>query len=139
MGNFIEIARRIAQNGSEQGISVSQLTEIISEMFGDEPNFNCYPGTPGNTCCDIAFFFSLNGSFKRGSGHYGFNDILDEVDRHFHRDCAGQTSRGIIITDLWSPGDYEKWLSRLRRIIAAGINLEIYLVGCGGMATEIQI
>jgi len=67
------------------------------------------------------------------------NEILDQIDKHFQGDCAGQTSQGIIITDIWIPGFYEKYLSRLRRIIANGVNLEIYVVGYGGWATEIRI
>ncbi len=138
MGKFIDIARRIADTGSE-GIPIWRLSEIIAEMFGKEPDFNCYPGAHGNKCYDIAFFFSLNGSFKNGGGHYGFNEILDKVDKHFQGDCAGQTSQGIIITDIWIPGFYEKYLSRLRRIIANEVNLEIYLVGYGGWTTEIRV
>ncbi|MGA2224600.1 MAG: hypothetical protein ABSH41_09180, partial [Syntrophobacteraceae bacterium] len=134
-----EIARLIAQIGSEQGISVSQLTEIISGALGEDHNFNCYPGIPGNTCYDIAFFFSLNGSLKSGGGHYGFKETLETVVRHLQGYCAGQTSQGIIIIDEWVAGWYEHWLSNLRQIMATGVNLEIYLVGSGGWVTEIPI
>jgi len=74
MSRFIDLAKRIAETGSE-GILIWILPQIISEMLGGEPNFNCYPGKPTDECYDIAFFFSLNGSFKSGGGHYGFNEM----------------------------------------------------------------
>jgi hypothetical protein len=137
-GEFIEIARSIARRGTEEPINVSMLLDIVFGMIG-EGNINCYPGTPGEACHNLALFCSLNGSLKTGGGHYGFEQILQFVVRHFQGNCPGQTSAGIIVTDLWMPGFYEKWRSNLHQIMANGVRLEFYLIGVGGWATEIPI
>ena len=149
MGKFREIAMRIACaseedlyelgrgiNELEQGITVSQLSKIISRSVGTD--INCYPGFPGNACHSFALFISLNGKLRRGRWPYNFSGILEAVIRHYQGSCCGRTRKGVVITDTWESWTYEKWQPNIDTMKRDGVYLEFYLIG-KGWVTEIPI
>ncbi len=69
MGEFQEIVERTLTIFEETvnesgGIPEREIETIVEDAIGQGvgKSVNCYPGTPSNTCYEMAFFVSLQGS-----------------------------------------------------------------------------
>ena len=97
----------------QDGIRVSELPQIISNIINDE--INCYPSDHHTDCKNLAVFFSFtDSSLKKGNGHINFRQALHHLVNHFQGHCPNGKSRGgIIFTDNFDYGALNFWRSNL--------------------------
>jgi len=143
MGQFEQTAQRLAavidEMRSQGGITADQIPEIIGKTTGEtEGSVNCYPGTPGLACCDIAFFISLSTSaYTKGRGHLSCRQAMEKVVQHMQGVCFQNTRFAVLITDSWDPSAYDDWRWNIENINRhAGV--EVYLIS-GRTVSRISI
>jgi hypothetical protein len=77
-GEFAHIAQRIAETGTNGGIAVAEIAELVADG-GME--VNCYPGQPSDRCHQVACFVAIHGALRKGKGHYNVAQALDALIR----------------------------------------------------------
>ena len=122
---FLNIAARIAERAVDDGLTVSELNDLVASSRDE---VNCYPGNPSSACCPLAYFIALHGRMAKGKGHYNFAQIMEELVRHVQGRCPGTTRQAVIITNAWWHDHHEKWRANLETIQRSGIVIEAYLI-----------
>jgi len=129
MGEFVEIANALATAiGEGEPIESDLVVEIIRKSAGGG-DFNCYPGNPGYDCCVLAVFVSMcDESLTVGKGHMNFRRMFQKFKEHMRGQCQGQTKNAVMITDSWSPGEFNKWRDVIGQVQKEGVRVEIYII-----------
>lgn len=136
-GKYEAIARALQHemqgrlDPSVPGISPTEIPDILGRSGIHHP-FNCYPGTPDVTCCDLAVFVSLKSPqyTVRPRKHLSFESALLNMIRHLQGLCQN-TREAVLITDDFNSRILEFWQPNLRQI-QNNCRLEIYLISPGG-------
>ena len=132
---YMEVAERILDRikkcGSIDGpphITRDDLVELVGANSG---RVNCYPGTPGTGCCQVAFFISLTSERyipPRGRGHLTFRKILEKFVQHMQGHCKGDTDVAILIFDRPDPDALNEWQSNINQIRRDGAHTEAFQI-----------
>ena len=130
MSEFINCAGVLGEATLQDKLHKSHIADILGTKMGS--HINCYPGTPGRGCFDVAFFVSLTCSkYKSGNGHLSFKEALEHFVEHMQGTCAGITKHAVIITDNWDPNVFVAKVDNIKRVQEAGACVEIYLLADG--------
>ncbi|MCK5678247.1 MAG: hypothetical protein KAH72_07200 [Flavobacteriaceae bacterium] len=123
-----EIARVINEKNTGK-MNIAELSKITIESVGHE--VNCYPGIPGVSCHEGAYFYSLKGKY---SGTRGLNlslyVVLSKIVQHMIGACEGETKYAVLITDNWNDNTYSSWKSTFEKI-RKNYHIEVYLMTSG--------
>jgi hypothetical protein len=133
--NFNDFVAAIVEKIGRGPVGVHNIGDIAKQV-GLEANF--YPGVSSEDCCDNAFFISLSSkSYRKGRGHYYFNEILQKLIQHMQGACPGTAKRAIVITDSFEPDEFQRWkfnIDEIRKIAT----VEFYLIS-GSRYTQLSV
>jgi len=143
MGQFLQVAQRLAaildELRNQGGVTAYQLPDIIKQSIGQgNGDINSYPGTPGGSCCDLAFFISLSTpAYAKGRGHLTCRNAMEKIVQHIQGSCYQKTRFAVLITDSWDASAYDDWRWNIENIKGHS-GIEIYLIS-GSKVSQINI
>ena len=96
----------IVEQVNRAPVNVQEIGDIANNHGQD---VNCYPSLSSEACCGSAFFVSLTSKhYRKGRGHYYFNEILQKLIQHMQGAFPGKTNRAVVITDSFEPDEFQK-------------------------------
>ena len=136
---LLNILQRSRDQGESEGVTGDELIEILGGIAGHGGRINCYPGTPGADCCDLALFVSLSAIYRKPNsrGHLSCVAAIHKLVQHMQGICPVETKHAILITDSWDAAAYAQWRANFLHI-GKQANVEIYLLSPGGV-TDIPV
>ncbi len=139
---FAALAHRLAEEASQEGgIDAAGIPDLVARLLPPGDECNCYPeGEAKGPCRELLVAVSLNGLLRgRKRGHLPFSELFPTIVRHIQGRCPGRTKQMVIVTDSWWVSDYEKWADNLLAIKQSGVQIEIHLIGKGGLMGELRL
>lgn len=124
-GEFRTMVEALLKRAADGGLRAEDAAPLAGEVIGVP--VNCYPGVPGDACCNVAIFIALHGKLAHGRWPYNFTGILEAMVRHLQGSCAGITEHAVVITDSWFAEGYEKWKENIE-VIKRSVHVEVCLV-----------
>ena len=146
MGELQDFAAKLfatLKNSNElypDGIGTTDIPDIIKGIaFPGIGAINCYPGVPGDICCETAVFISLTSEkyIKKKRGHLDFESALKKVVQHMQGVCYKKTRLAVLITDKSDEKKCDKWKDNLKEINGFA-HVEIYFLD-GNLIRDISI
>ena len=129
MDDLIKILyNRLYNSDYDNNTTLMNLIDLVSSNSDDSVNF--YPGKPGISCCEQAYFVSLSSGesskFRlEKSQLISLNEMLKIMFEHTFIDCLETTTNVILICDEINTSIFNKYSAHFRALKKLNIQVQI--------------
>lgn len=130
MDDLIKVLyNRLYNSDYDNNTTLLNLIDLVSAKSDDSINF--YPGKPGISCCEQAYFVSLSSGASsklrlEKSQFISLEKMLQIMFKHIFIDCLETTSNVVMICDEINTSIFNEYAAQFRALRTLNINLEVW-------------
>ena len=130
MDDLIKILyNRLYNSDYDNNTTLLNLIDLVSAKSENSVNF--YPGKPGMSCCEQAYFVSLSSGeaskFRLEKSQYiSLDKMLQMMFNHVFIECLEKTSNVVLICDEINTSTFNEYAAQFRALKKLNITLKIW-------------